>query len=258
MKNNVKNFIKYKDLFIELIKKDIKLKYRNSILGIFWSMLNPLLMMVVLTIVFSNLFDKNIENFPVYVMIGRLVYQFFSESTNFAMDSIVTNGQLLKKIYVPKYLFPLSRICSSFFNTLVAIIPVFLVMIVTGVNFHWTNLLVVYPLFCLLLISVGVGLLLSTINVYFRDIKHLYSVILTLIMYLTPIFYPAEIIPDKYMVLIEINPLFNVVSMFRTMLLDGAIPSVVLMFFTFIYAILLSLIGLFVFYKNQHRFVFHL
>ncbi|WP_315793762.1 ABC transporter permease [Paenibacillus sp. BIC5C1] len=258
MKNYVVNLIKYKDLLIELIKKDIKLKYRNSILGIFWSMLNPLLMMVVLTIVFSNLFDKNIENFPVYVMAGRLVYQFFSESTNFAMDSIVANGQLLKKIYVPKYLFPISRICSSFFTTIVSIIPLALVMVFTGVSFHWTNVFIVFPLFCLLLISTGVGLLLSTVNVYFRDIKHLYSVILTLVMYLTPIFYPAEIIPDKYMLLIEINPLFNVVSMFRTLLLDGAVPSVALMSFTFIYAILLSLIGLFVFYKNQHRFVLYL
>lgn len=252
------NFWKYKDLFIELIKKDIKLKYRSSFLGVLWSMLNPLLMMGVLSIVFSQLFDRHIANFPVYVLSGRLIYQFFSESTNFAMDSIVINSQLIRKVYVPKYLFAISRICSSFITTLIAIIPLVLVMLVTKVQFHWTNLLVVIPLLSLLIISIGVGLLLATINVFFRDMKHLYSIVLTIIMYLTPIFYPAEIIPDKYRILIEVNPLFNIVGMFRGVLMEGAIPSFHTISVSLIYSMVVFLMGFFIFYKKQDKFIFYL
>ncbi|GIO35161.1 ABC transporter [Paenibacillus antibioticophila] len=258
MREYISNFLKYRELFFELIKKDIKLKYRNSILGIFWSFLNPLLMMVVLTLIFSNLFDRHIENFPVYVLSGRLLYQFFSESTTFAMDSIGANGQLIRKVYVPKYLFPISRICSSFITTLISMLPLILVMIVTGMSFHATSLLAVYPLICLLLASVGIGLLLSTLHVFFKDMKHLYSVLLTIIMYTTPIFYPASIIPEKYRMLIELNPLFHIVTMFRSLLMDGMLPSLGLAIGTLSYALVLFLLGLLVFYKYQDKFIFYL
>ncbi|WP_232436365.1 ABC transporter permease [Paenibacillus rubinfantis] len=252
------NFWKYRDLFIELIKKDIKLKYRNSFLGVLWSMLNPLLMMIVLSIVFSSLFNRHIENFPVYVLSGRLIYQFFSESTSFAMDSIVINSQLIRKVYVPKYLFTISRICSSFITTLIAIVPLVLVMLVTKVQFYWTNFFVVVPLIILLILSMGVGLLLATINVFFRDMKHLYSIVLTVIMYLTPIFYPAEIIPEKYKVLVELNPLFNIVGMFRGILMDGNIPAFQSIFNSLIYSMIVMLLGFFIFYKKQDKFIFHI
>lgn len=258
MKEHIYNFLKYKDLFLELIKKDIKLKYRNSVLGILWSMLNPLLMMVVLTIIFSNLFDKHIDHFPVYVLTGRLMYQFFSESTNFAMDSIGANAQLIKKVYVPKYLFPLSRICSSFITILISMIPLLLVMLVTGMSFHWVNLLAVYPLICLLISSIGAGLFLATINVFFKDMKHLYSIILTVIMYMTPIFYPASIIPDKYKILVEMNPLFNIVVMFRELMMEGVVPSLGMAGITLLYSSCLFVIGFFTFYKKQDKFIFYI
>ncbi|WP_195573531.1 ABC transporter permease [Paenibacillus sp. 1001270B_150601_E10] len=258
MKDHIYNFLKYKDLFFELIKKDIKLKYRNSVLGILWSMLNPLLMMIVLTIIFSNLFNKHIEHFPVYVLTGRLIYQFFSESTNFAMDSIGSNSQLIKKVYVPKYLFPLSRICSSFITTLISMVPLLLVMLVTGMPFHWLNLLAIFPMICLLISSVGIGLLLATINVFFKDMKHLYSIILTVIMYLTPIFYPASIIPDKYRVIVEMNPIFNVVVMFRNLIMEGTLPPLSMMGVTLFYSCCIFVIGFFVFYKKQDKFIFYI
>ncbi len=258
MRRYMVNFWKYRDLFIELIKKDIKLKYRNSFLGVLWSMLNPLLMMIVLSIVFSSLFNRHIENFPVYVLSGRLIYQFFSESTSFAMDSIVINSQLIRKVYVPKYLFTISRICSSFITTLIAIVPLVLVMLVTKVQFYWTNFFVVVPLIILLILSMGVGLLLATINVFFRDMKHLYSIVLTVIMYLTPIFYPAEIIPEKYKVLVELNPLFNIVGMFRGILMDGNIPAFQSIFNSLIYSMIVMLLGFFIFYKKQDKFIFHI
>lgn len=258
MRTHVINFVKYRDLLVELIKKDIKLKYRNSALGILWSMINPLLLMVVLTIVFSAIFDRTIENFPVYVLTGRLIYSFFAESTNFAMDSIYANSQLIRKVYVPKYFFPLSRLCSSFVTTLLSLVPLFFVMLFTGLGFSWANLLILFPLGYLFVISLGVGLFLATVTVFFRDIKHLYSVILMLLMYTTPIFYPKEIIPEKYRPIIELNPLFEVVEMFRNVMMYGVIPSFSSHLICLAHAGTYLIIGLICFYKKQDRFIFHI
>ncbi|NRG00454.1 ABC transporter permease, partial [Paenibacillus dendritiformis] len=246
------------DLLLELIKKDIKLKYRNSFLGILWSMLNPLLMMVVLTIIFSTVFNNHINNFPVYVLTGRIIYQFFSESTNFAMDSIHANSQLIRKVYVPKYFFPLSRVCSSFITTLISTVPLLFVMLMTDVTFSWINIMFIIPLLYLLIISAGIGMLLASITVFFRDMKHLYSIVLMLIMYMTPIFYPASIIPEKYMPIIKLNPLFSVVEMFRDVVMYGQLPGLGAHFICIAYVFIYGTIGILVFYKTQDRFIYHL
>ena len=258
MKEHIQNFIKYKDLLIELIIKDIKLKYRNSVLGVLWSLLNPLLIMVVLTIVFSALFKNNIEHFPLYVLIGRILYSFFSEDTNFAMDSVYTNGSLIRKVYVPKYFFPLARVCSSFVTMLISLVLIFGAMAVSGVPFSPVNLLIVFPLFYLFLTALGIGLLLATICVFFRDLKHLYSVILMVVMYMTPIFYPASIIPEQYRPIVELNPLFPIVEMFRDLTMYHTLPSVGTHLIALAHGAAYVLIGLFVFYKKQDRFIFHL
>lgn len=258
MKQNLLNLLKYRDLFLELVRKDIKLKYRNSILGVFWSMLNPLLMMVVLSIVFMELFRVEIPYFPIYVLIGRILYQFFSESTNFAMDSVHVNAQLIKKVYVPKYFFPLSRVCSSFITTLIALLPLFAMMIATGMSFAWINLLFVLPMFYLLIICLGIGLLLSSINVFFKDVKHFYSVMLLVVMYMTPIFYPVSIIPEQYLVLFWLNPLYPVVEIFRDVVMYQAMPDPIMHLLSVAYAVVYLIIGLFVFYKIQDRFIYYL
>lgn len=257
MRVHVENFYKYKDLLLELIRKDIKLKYRNSVLGILWSMLNPLLLMIVLSIVFSAIFERTIENFPVYVLIGRLMYSFFSESTSFAMDSIHANSGLIKKVYIPKYFFPLSRICSSFITTLLAMVPLIVVMLVTGMKLSFLNVLIIFPLFYLLIISLGIGLILASFTVFFRDVKHLYSVVTMSLMYMTPIFYPKEIIPDKYMPLIELNPLFEVVIMARDVLMYGHLPTISSHLTCMLHGLVYLILGVFIFYKQQDKFIFH-
>ncbi|MEC0258392.1 ABC transporter permease [Paenibacillus lautus] len=258
MRTYLSNFYKYKDLIIELIRKDIKLKYRNSFLGLLWSILNPLLFMLVLTIIFSELFSSSIENFPIYVLTGRLLYSCFSETTNFAMQSVVTNATLMKKVYVPKYFFPISRIFSSFINSLLSMFSIIPVMLFSGLPLDTTNLLVVFPLFYLLLFCIGIGLILSTVYVFFRDIQHIYSLFLVIVMYASAIFYPVDIIPERFMPIIQMNPLFGIVEMFRDTLIYHTVPSIGAHLFSLIYSIVLILIGLFLFYRKQDKFIFYL
>lgn len=258
MQKYFSNLIKYKDLIIELVQKDIKLKYRNSVLGILWSILNPLLFMLVLTVIFSELFSTTIEHFAIYVLSGRLIYSSFSESTNFAMQSIVSNAGLIKKLYVPKYIFPISRVCSSFINSLLAMISVIPVMLFSGVHFSWINLTAFFPLLYLLLYCIGIGLILSTIYVFFRDTQHIYSLALVIIMYASAIFYPVDIIPDRFLPIIQFNPVFTIIEMFRGALIYQTLPSLSDHIFNLVYSLILIVIGLVLFYKRQDKFIFYL
>ncbi|WP_219835279.1 ABC transporter permease [Paenibacillus sp. R14(2021)] len=254
----VANFIKYKDLLAELVRKDIKIKYRHSYLGVLWSLLNPLLMMIVLTVIFSAVFKNHIEHFPLYVLTGRLIYSFFSDSTSFAMNSIVDNSQLIKKIYVPKYFFPIARVLSTSITSLVSLIPIFIVMLISGVSFHLSNFLIVVPLALLIIISTGIGLILSVLMVFFRDLKHMYSIFMAVLMYMTPIFYPESIIPHKYLMFIELNPMYPILDMFRTLLNDGGGLHTSSLLLSCTYALFYLLVGLFLFYKKQDRFIFYI
>lgn len=186
----IQNFKKFRPLLGELIARDIKTKYRKSVLGVLWTLLNPLFMMIILSVVFSNLFKFDVEYFPVYLLSGQLIFNFYSEATTASMSAIMDNGSLLKKIYVPKYLFVLSRVFSSTINLLASFTALILVMLAMRVELHYTVLLVPIPLIFIVLFSLGVGLILSAITVKFRDIMHLYSVFVTALMYLTPVIYP--------------------------------------------------------------------
>lgn len=258
MISKVKTFINYKALLWEFVKKDIKLKYRNSVLGVLWSMLNPLLIMLVLTFLFSTLFKNKIPNFPVYCLAGRLIYDFFAQSTNQSMTSITGKSSLIKKIYVPKYLYPLSRVISSFIIFLISLIPLILIMVVTKVKITKVVLLSFYPLLCLFFICLGIGLVVATINVFFRDMQHLYSVILMIIMYASAIFYSADIINPKYVIILNLNPIFPVIKVFRDCVLYGQITAVNSWVLCPLYAVISLILGLIIFYKKQDKFILHL
>lgn len=258
MNAKIETFCNYKDLLWEFVKKDIKLKYRNSFLGILWSMLNPLLIMLVLTFLFSTLFKNKIPNFPVYCLSGRLIYDYFAQATNQSMNSITGKSSLIKKIYVPKYLYTLSKVISSFIIFLISLIPLIVIMIVTHVKITKVFLLSFYPLICLFFICLGVGLVLATINVFFRDMQHLYSVILMIIMYASAIFYSADIVNPKYVFILNLNPIFPVIKVFRDCVLYGQITAYYSWILCAIYAVLSVIIGLIVFYKKQDKFILHL
>lgn len=258
MNTQIKTFYNYRALLWEFVKKDIKIKYRNSILGILWSMLNPLLVMLVLTFIFSNLFKNKIPNFMVYCLSGKLLYDFFSQSTNQSLRSITSKSSLIKKIYVPKYLYPLSRVLSSFIIFLISFIPLIVVMIATKVEVTWMTPLVVFPITSLFFISLGIGLLLATVNVFFRDMEHLYSIVMLVLMYMSAIFYSPDIIQQQYKFVLRFNPLFTVISVFRDCVLYGKITDVYNWILCVVYSVTAMTVGLIVFYKKQDKFILHI
>ena len=255
MSTYIQNFKKFRPLLNELITRDIKTKYRKSILGVFWTILNPLFMMIVLSVVFSNLFKFDIEYFPVYLLSGQLIFNFFSEATTNAMGAIIANGPLIKKVYVPKYMFVLSRIFSSSINLLASFTAMIFVMLEMRVELHYTVLLAPIPLFFIVFFSLGVGLILAAVTVKFRDIMHLYSVFVTALMYLTPVIYPMSIIPEWLKKIVLLNPITNILMMFRDVMLNNTPPSLESVLLATIEVIVVMVLGLYVFYKRQDTFI---
>ena len=255
MKKYVDNFMQYRFLLSELVKKGIKLKYRRSYLGMIWSMLEPLLTMIVLTIVFGTLYGNTDRTFPVYILTGRLLYSFFSQSTKAALKSIRQNSAMIKKVYVPKYLFILARTFSSTINLLASFTALIVVMLAMRVELHYTVLLVWIPLAFIVAFSLGMGLLLSAIAVKFRDIMHLYSVFVTALMYLTPVIYPMSILPEWLKPIVLLNPLTNILQMFRGVMMYNSLPGIKSILIAAVECVVMLVIGLYVFYKRQDSFI---
>lgn len=253
-----RNFSKYTFLLRELIKKDVSGKYKDSTLGLLWSFLNPLLTMIVLTMVFSFIFGRTIKNFPVYLLCGKLLFDLFANGTKGAMNSIKGNASIIKKIYVPKYMFSIGVICSEFINFLISIIVLIAVMIVTRAPFYLALVYSPIPIFFLLVLVFGVGLILATAATFFTDIKYLYGVLLTLLGYMTPIFYPISIIPEQFMFIFKLNPLYAAVTAFRDIVLNGTFPATGTLLYLIVTSVLSLVIGLFVFKRYQNKFVFNL
>lgn len=254
----IENFMKYKPLLSELAVRDIKTRYRRSLLGVLWSLLSPLCQMIVLSIVFSNLFRNNIENFPLYILSGQVIFNFYSESTSSALTAIIGSASLIKKAYIPKYLFVLSRILSSAVNVMATFAALIVVMLATRAEFHYTIFLAVIPILLVILFSSGVGLILAAYAVKFRDIIHLYGIFITALMYLTPIIYPMSMLPGVVYKIVMLNPLTNMVLMFRDLALDGIVPSPISFVIALAECAVVILIGLYVFYKKQDTFILNL
>lgn len=258
MDKYIQNYMKFQPLLKELVARDIKIKYRRSVLGVFWTLLNPLCMMTVLSVVYSNLFKFSVDNFPLYLLTGQVVFNFFSESTTSAMGAIIGNAALIKKVYMPKYLFVVSRIVSSVINLGASFCALIVVMAVTRSELYWTVLFSWFPLIFLIVFSVGVGLLLSALTVKFRDIMHLYSVFITALMYLTPVIYPMNILPGWLAKIVMLNPITNMVTMFRDTIMYGAFPDMINIIVATIEAVIMLVIGMYVFYKNQDEFILNI
>lgn len=258
MNQYIQNFVKFQPLLKELVGRDIKIKYRRSVLGVLWTLLNPLFMMIVLSVVFSNLFKFDIENFPLYLLSGQIIFNFFNDTTTTSMGAIIGNASLIKKIYVPKYLFVLSRVVSSVINLMASFTALMLVMLAMRVEMHWMVILSPIPILFLVAFSLGIGLILAAITVKFRDIMHLYSVFTTALMYLTPVIYPMSILPRWLAIVVRANPITNILIMFRDVMLYGRLPSVEGIIIALVETTLALCVGLYVFYKNQDQFILNI
>lgn len=250
--------VRYQWLLQELIIRDLKIKYRRSVLGYLWSILNPLMLMGVLTVVFSTMFRFDIPNYPVYLLTGQLLFGFFSESTNMAMTSILGGASLIKKVYLPKYIFPVSRVLSSFTTMLFSLLALVIVMFVTDAEYHITVILLPIVLLYLLVFTIGMSLILSVMVVFFRDIQYLYGVLLTALNYLTPIFYPASMLPSWLKELMVLNPMHNFIEMFRKIMLYGQWPSLTEHLICIVFAFVGLVLGIYVFKKNQKDFILYI
>jgi ABC-2 type transport system permease protein len=258
MKQLIKNFNKYRFLLSELVIKDIKLKYRRSYLGILWTLIEPLLTMLVLTLVFSNFYGRNDKTFPIYVLSGRLLYSFFSNATKSAMKSIRTHGQMIKKVYVPKYIYPLSSIMSQYIMFLISLIVLIGVAAYLKVQPTIYIFLALVPLIILFVMVLGVGLILATLAVFFRDMEYLWGVIIMLIMYCSAIFYDPKIISENVRWILDLNPLYAVILNFRNTVIYGLPLDMNALLYSSGFSIVALVIGIFIFYKKQDEFIMNI
>lgn len=256
MERVFKNFKKYRYLLFELTKKNIKLKYRRSYLGILWTLLEPILTTFVLTVIFIGIRQKKDLTFPVYILTGRLLYSFFSQSTKQAMKSIRSNSGMIKKVYVPKYIYPLSNVLSNYIIFLISMVVLFGAMIVFKVYPTKYIFNAFIPLILLFVLSLGMGLILATLAVFFRDMEYLWDVILMLIMYTSAIFYHLEDINSKSWIF-NLNPIYHIIVNFRNSVFGRPLDMNALLIslgFSFISLI----IGVILFYKKQDKFILNI
>ena len=225
-KLRIETFFHYIDLIKELVSRDLKLKYRRSFLGYLWSILNPLLIMLIMTMVFSQMFNRNIENYAVYLIIGRTLFEFVNNSTSQAMVSIRTNYALIKKVYIPKYVFPLAKVTSGMVDCVFSLGALLIVMIFTKTPLSPYFLLFPFVILQVYVFSCGIGFFLAQGVVFFRDLQYIYKAFTTAWMYLTPIFYPVEQLPEVLQkIVIYVNPLYSYVTQFRTLVLERTLPA---------------------------------
>ena len=246
----------YRYLITQLLRRDIVTRYKRSFLGIGWTMLNPLGTMIVLSIAFSQVF-KLTEGYPAYVLSGLMAWNFFSQTTYASMVNLVWGGGLLKRIYMPRTSFALAAIGTGVVNTFLTIIPMIIVMIVLKVPIKISILFLPIPIFLLALFSLGFGLILSTLAVYFPDVAEMYQIVLTAWMYLTPIIYPEDILPENiHFIISTFNPMYGLVKLFRIPIYYGRLPSLEEFLLPAIIAIVVFIIGWLFFTFRSDEFAY--
>lgn len=258
LKKSMKQFVKSRSLLKELVVKGIRLKYRRSYLGIIWSLLEPILMTIVLTVVFGTLLGKKDPTFPVYILCGRLLYSFFSSSTKAAAKAVRANGSMIRKVYVPKYMYPLSSVLANYVIFLISLIVIVPLCIYCNVMPTWRIFLAVVPLVIIFFMSYGVGMILTTIDVFFRDIEYLWDVMLMIIMYTSAIFYDADrLLNGRAGWLLRINPIYGLVANFRNCIYGRPLDGYLLLY-GIVFSLVMLVAGHVMFYRKQDEFILYL
>lgn len=253
----IQKFRKHRFLFEELVKRDFKKKYKRTVLGIAWSLLGPLLTLLVMALVFTHIFGRTIPHFIVYMFAGNLIFFYFREATSGGMSALVNNSSIFTKVNIPKYMFLLSKNVSSIINFLLTLVLFFIAVTIDGIPYTWKFIMLIYPIICLLIFNVGVGLILSAMYIIFKDVQYLYDIFILLLMYLSAIFYSTESFSSEVQTLFYLNPLFVYITYFRQIVIENTVPSFSYHLLSAFYAVIVIIIGGYIYKKYNYRFLYY-
>ncbi len=248
---------KYQFLFEELVKRDFKKKYKRTVLGMFWSVLSPLLTLLVMRLVFTQFFGRTTPHYTTYLFAGMLVFSYFTESTGAGMGSLMGNAAIYTKVNVPKYLFLLSRNVQTLINFSLTLAVFFLFCAFDSITFTWKFILLLYPICCMVLFNIGVGLILSALFVFFRDIQYLWAVFTRLLMYMSAVFYPIEGYSYTVQCLFLLNPIYLFIRYFRKIVIESTIPTIWFHLLMTADVVIVLAIGCLMYKKYNHRFLYY-
>ena len=248
---------KHKFLFKVLVKRDFARKYKRTVLGMAWSILSPLMNLLIMWLVFSHMFGNNVDHFVIFLFSGQMVFSFFTDATNMGMSSLLNNAGIFTKVNVPKYLFLFSQNVSSLINFGLTLGIYFLFVAIEGIPFTWNFLLLLFPIGCLVVFNTGLSLVLSALQVFFRDMQYLWGIVTQLIMWLSAIFYTVDTFPEAAQKLFYFNPLYLYITYFRQIVLDGTIPSVAFHAASLGYALLFFTLGCWMYRKYNQEFLYY-
>jgi ABC-2 type transport system permease protein len=254
----IRELYNYRELLKNLVSRDIKKRYKRSVLGFLWVMLDPLLIMLIFYIVFSGLFKTTIPNYATYVISGLIMWQLFSQGTQVSTLAFVTNRNLINKVHLPIAIFPLSVVISSLAHFVFSLVPLFIIVFFSGTTLSYDLVFLPFVVGLIFLFSLGISLAVSTLAVFFHDIVYIYDVLLVAWMYLSAIFYPISILPANFSYFISFNPVYHYISLFRACLYDNSIPKTEHIVFGALFAFLSLAIGWVIYHKNRHKIIFYL
>lgn len=257
MKQLSRDLYKYRELIWALAIKDLTIRYKRSVLGFLWALLNPMLVMLVLTVVFSKIMVIAIPHYPVFLLSTLVPWTFFSQSLTYAVESIVGNGDLIKKVPVPKIVFPFAAVLSNLVNLMLSLIPLALIVLVLRHPFHWTWILLPIPMLGLSIFTLGFSLFFASANVFYRDIAHIVQIVIQLWFYVTPIIYTLDVFSAHYRWMFKLNPIIYVINDFRLFVYYGLLPTPWSVAAAFSTALIAFAIGFSTFRKHEAEFVFY-
>ena len=258
MKDLLKKIKQNKFLFEELVKRDFTKKYKRTVLGMFWSVLGPLLNLGVMALVFTQFFGRNMEHYIIYMFCGNLIFSYYSESTKGGMTSLTDNAGIFSKVNVPKYMFLLSKNISVLINFAINLLILFAFCLFDRVTFTWKFIMLIYPICCLVTFNLGVGLILSALYIMFKDMKYLYDIFTMLLMYLSAIFYNIDAYSLHKQYLFYLNPVYVYIRYFRKIILEQTIPKFSFHLLAAGYAVIVLVIGAVIYKKNNYKFLYYI
>lgn len=258
LRSSIRRFEEHRFLFEELVKRDFKIKYKRTVLGVGWSLLSPMLTLLIMKLVFTQFFGRTTPHYTIFIFCGNVVWSYFSEATTGGMRALLGNAGIITKVNVPKYLFVLSRNIQALLSFLLTLVVLFLFVVFDTLPFTWNALMLVYPILLLVFFNIGVGMILSALYVFFRDIEYLYGIFLRLLLYVSAIFYSVDSFPPQIQRLFLINPIYLFIKYFRCVIIDGNIPSPAFHLLMLVDTAAMFLLGCLIYRKNNTKFLYYL